>query len=262
MFFRVKRAGSYQYLQIVHSVREGQKVRQQVFATLGRIDELKASGRLDALMRSGLRHCENLAVIDAHAAGQTEPVTVLRIGPELVFGRLWKESGIQEVVQSLLHGRRYDFDVERAIYLTVLHRLFASGSDRAAERWRENYLIPGTEALDLHHLYRAMAFLGQEIEPKGQKILGTPRCLKDLIEEELFDRRRDLLLKWTWSFSTPPPSTLKAVAESQSVSVVTIRITGPIFTRWSSAWPWTSRVDRSAARCGRATRPTSKLSYR
>jgi hypothetical protein len=40
----------------------------------------------------------------------------------------------------LLKGRRYDFELERAIYLTVLHRLFASGSDRAAERWRENYL--------------------------------------------------------------------------------------------------------------------------
>ena len=39
----------------------------------------------------------------------------------------------------LLKGRRYDFDVERAVYLTVLHRLFASGSDRAADRWRENY---------------------------------------------------------------------------------------------------------------------------
>jgi transposase len=192
MFFRVKSAGSYQYLQIVHSIRQGEKVRQQVFGTLGRLDELKANGRLEALIRSGLRHCEKLAVIDAHAAGETEAVTVLRIGPELVFGRLWKESGIQEVVQSLLGARRYEFDVERAIYLTVLHRLFASGSDRAAERWREDYLIPGTEALDLHHLYRAMAFLGQEIEPKGQKTLGTPRCLKDLIEEELFERRRDL----------------------------------------------------------------------
>ena len=192
MFFRVKRAGSHRYLQIVHSTREGQKVRQQVFATLGRLDELKASGRLEALMRSGLRHCENLAVIDAHAAGQTAPVTVLRIGPGLVFGRLWKESGIQEVIQTLLEARRYEFDVERAIYLTVLHRLFASGSDRAAEQWREDYLIPGTEDLDLHHLYRAMAFLGQEIEPKGPKALGTPRCLKDLIEEGLFERRRDL----------------------------------------------------------------------
>jgi hypothetical protein len=186
MFFRVKSAGSYQYLQIVHSIREGEKVRQQVFGTLGRLDELKASGRLEALMRSGLRHCENFAVIDAHAAGETEPVTVLRVGPDLVFGRLWKESGIQEVVQSLLETRRYEFDVERAIYLSVLHRLFASGSDRAAERWREDYLIPGTEALDLHHLYRAMAFLGQEIQPKGPKTLGTPRCLKDLTPGRAF----------------------------------------------------------------------------
>ena len=54
MFFRVKNAGSYQYLQIVHSVRQGDKVRQQVFGTLGRLDELKASGRLEALIRSGL----------------------------------------------------------------------------------------------------------------------------------------------------------------------------------------------------------------
>lgn len=192
MFFRVKSVGSYQYLQIVHSVRQGQKVRQQVFGTLGRLDELKASGRLEALIRSGLRHCENFALIDIHAAGGTEPVRVLRIGPDLVFGRLWKECGMQEVIQSLLEARRYDFDVERAVYLTVLHRLFASGSDRAAERWREDYLIPGTEALELHHLYRAMAFLGQEIESKGPKTLGTPRCLKDLIEEELFERRRDL----------------------------------------------------------------------
>jgi hypothetical protein len=192
MFFRVKSAGSHQYLQIVHSTRQGEKVRQQVFATLGRLDELKASGQLEALIRSGLRHCEKLTLVDAHAAGETEPVTVLRIGPELVFGRLWQESGIQQVVQSLLASRHYEFDVERAIYLTVLHRLFASGSDRAAERWRADYLIPGTEALNLHHLYRAMAFLGSQIKPTSQKSLGTPRCLKDLIEEELFERRRDL----------------------------------------------------------------------
>ncbi len=72
MFFRIKTVGSHQYLQIVHSVREGKKVRQRVLGTLGRFDELKASGRLDALMRSGLRHCEKFAVIDAHKAGETE----------------------------------------------------------------------------------------------------------------------------------------------------------------------------------------------
>jgi transposase len=192
MFFRVKTAGSHQYLQIVHSVREGKKVRQQVLGTLGRFDELKASGRLEALIRSGLRHCENFAVIDAHTAGETQPVALRRIGPDLVFGRLWQESGLPGAFQATLKTRRYEFDVERAIYLTVLHRLFASGSDRAAERWREDYLLPGAEELELHHLYRAMGFLGEPIEPEGEKILGTPRCHKDLIEEALFERGRDL----------------------------------------------------------------------
>jgi len=191
MFFRTKPAGSYRYLQIVHSVREGKKVRQQVIATLGRLDLLEASGQLERLMRSGLRHCQSFALLDAHAAGQMQPVAIRRIGPDLVFARLWKESGIQEVLRSVLKARQYEFDVERAIYLTVLHRLFASGSDRAAERWREDYLIPGTEGLELHHLYRAMAFLGDAIE-ELQKPTGAVRCNKDFIEEALFERRRDL----------------------------------------------------------------------
>ena len=191
MFFRSKPAGSYRYLQIVHSVREGKKVRQQVIATLGRLDLLEASGQLERLIRSGLRHCESFAVIDAHAAGEIEPVAIRRIGPDLVFARLWKESVIPEVLRSILQERHYEFDVERAIYLTVLHRLFASGSDRAAERWREDYLIPGTEGLELHHLYRAMAFLGEAIE-ELEKPTGALRCTKDLVEEALFERRRDL----------------------------------------------------------------------
>src|ERR1700737_447580 len=179
MFFRSKPVGSYRYLQIVHSVREGKKVRQQVIATLGRLDLLEASGQLERLMRSGLRHCESFAVIDAHAAGELEPVAIRRIGPDLVFARLWKESGIPEVLRRLLKARHYEFDVERAIYLTVLHRLFPSGSDLLAERWRGDYFIPGTEGLELHHLYQAMAFLGDTIE-QVEKPIGAVRCTKDL----------------------------------------------------------------------------------
>jgi transposase len=144
-------------------------------------------------MCSGLRFCEKLAVIDAHAAGQTEPVQVQRVGPDLVFSRLWEALKLGTILQRALQSRRYEFDVERAIYLTVVHRLFASGSDRAAERWRQAYRLPGTETLELHHLYRAMAFLGEPLKDQpGARVLGTPRCTKDWIEEELFEQRRDL----------------------------------------------------------------------
>jgi len=193
MYFRVKRTGSYAYLQIVESFRENGQVHQRVLSTMGRLDVLQTSGQLETLMRSGLRFCEKLAVIDAHAAGQTEPVQVQRVGPDLVFSRLWEALQLGPIIQRALQSRRYEFDVERAIYLTVIHRLFASGSDRAAERWREAYRLPGTETLDLHHLYRAMAFLGEPLKDQpGPHSLNTPRCTKDWIEEQLFEQRRDL----------------------------------------------------------------------
>src|SRR4051812_30608779 len=102
MFFRVKPAGTYRYLQIAYSVREGKKVRQQVIATLGRLDLLQESGQLDRLMRSGVRHCQSFTVLDAPAAGETQPVAVRRIGPDLIFSRLWQESGIPEALRALL----------------------------------------------------------------------------------------------------------------------------------------------------------------
>jgi hypothetical protein len=66
-------------------------------------------------MHSWVRHCEGLAVLDAHAVGETQPVAVRRIGPNLVFGRLWQESGIPEALRVLLKGWRFEFDVEWAI---------------------------------------------------------------------------------------------------------------------------------------------------
>ena len=79
MYFRVKRTGSYAYLQIVESFREKGQVHQRVLSTVGRLDVLQATGQLEALLRSGLRFCEQLAIIDAHAAGQTQPVQVQRV---------------------------------------------------------------------------------------------------------------------------------------------------------------------------------------
>ncbi len=45
------------------------------------------------------------------------------------------------------------------MFLTVLHRLMVSGSDRSATAWRADYRIDGTAALGLHQLYRTMAGL-------------------------------------------------------------------------------------------------------
>src|SRR5919201_465198 len=70
-----------------------------------------------------------------------------------------KQTGCQAVVTAVLRGRGFEFPVERAVFLTVLHRLLAPGSDRAAEKWKNDYVLRGAGSLRLHHLYRAMGWL-------------------------------------------------------------------------------------------------------
>ncbi len=194
MFVRTQTNGSRTYLLIVVNEWVNGKVKQRVLLRLGRLDELLASGRLDALMQSLGRFSEKLAVLGAHALGESIATRSARIGPSLIFQRLWQACSIDKVVTSLLKDRRFEFSIERAIFLTVLHRLFAPGSDRAAEKWKDDYALAGVGAVSLHHLYRAMAWLG-EVLPQDQQTRATPfapRTNKDLMEEELFARRRDL----------------------------------------------------------------------
>jgi len=192
MYFRKKVSGGRVYLQIAASRRVGGRVRQRVVATLGRLDELEASGQIERLLRSGARFAAHAMVLTA--ARDDPTAAVRRIGPALVFERLWAETGCNAVIEELARARKHDFALERAIFLTVLHRLMGGGSDLAADRWRADYRISGVEALELHHLYRAMAWLGEAL-PDAQQDGRTPfapRCTKDLIEERLFAHRRDL----------------------------------------------------------------------
>jgi transposase len=175
-------------------VRVDGKVKQRVLHRLGRLDELLANGQLDSLIHSLGRFSEKLAILGAHAQGDSVVTHSTKIGPALIFQRLWQFRGIDKVLTSLLASRRFEFPVERAIFLTVLHRLFAPGSDRAAEKWKDDYAIEGAGDLDLHHLYRAMAWLGEVLPPEQQDGATpfAPRTNKDRIEEELFAQRRDL----------------------------------------------------------------------
>jgi hypothetical protein len=69
MFFRVKPARGYRYLQITRSVRRGKTVRQEIIANLGRLELLQESGQLDRLLRSGLRFSQNIKVLDDQQQG-------------------------------------------------------------------------------------------------------------------------------------------------------------------------------------------------
>jgi len=67
----------------------------------------------------------------------------------------------------------------------VLHRLMTSGSDRYCERWRRDYAVAGTERLSCTSL-PCDGFLGAPLADQSAASALTPRCNKDLIEEDLF----------------------------------------------------------------------------
>ena len=100
MYTRIKKSGRHEYLQICESKREGKRVRQRVIATLGRMDRLTAKGDVEKLIRSLVKYSDKILMI---LSGEDDPKAVtFKIGPALIFERLWHESGLQEVIKHLL----------------------------------------------------------------------------------------------------------------------------------------------------------------
>jgi hypothetical protein len=163
MFVRVKRSArngrSYEYLQIVRSVRQGQAVRQQVLGTLGRRDELLASGELDQLLVSLGAFSEKLAVVERVRTAGLGARSARAWGPALVFGRLWETQGLPALLADLARERKFQFDIERACFALALQRLCAPGSDLAGSRWIETVQAEGFDRLALQHFYRTTGFL-------------------------------------------------------------------------------------------------------
>jgi hypothetical protein len=190
MFARVKKSGNNEYLQIVENRKVAGKVVQRVVSTIGRLDRLRAKSEIETLVRSLSRSSGKVLLVLSEKSEVSAETR--KIGPALIFERLWRELGIATVLGQLLTGRLYGFNVERAIFLTVLHRLLVSGSDQFCNQWRRDYVIDGAEELELHQLYRAMAFLGEEVLDQAQATPFSARCTKDLVEEALFARNRNL----------------------------------------------------------------------
>jgi hypothetical protein len=189
MFVRVKKIGGYEYLYLVKNVREGGRHVQRVIKSLGRRDDVEDSGLLDGLIASAARHSRRSIVLSSFYRGELAEIRRRSLGPDLVFGHLWQETGCQAVLRRHLAGRRFGFDVERAVYLTVVHRLVVSGSDRHASTWQQTLDIPGAKDLLLDHAYKAMAWLGEAIDGEDS---GQARHCTDAIEEALYEHRKSL----------------------------------------------------------------------
>src|ERR1700720_2651906 len=186
MFARDKRIGPYTYVYLVENVREEGRTKQRIIANLGRKEVVVARGDLDRLAPSVGRLAQPWQGL-CHDEGEAPPYErCARIGEARLFERLWHGVGCRAVLEELAAGRQFAFAAERAVFLTVLPRLFVSGSDRAAEKWRADYRIEGTEALQLHHLYRAMAWLREPLADQTGARGVTPPLRQDPVGEGVF----------------------------------------------------------------------------
>ena len=238
MFVRVKKVGTYRYLQIAQNRREGKRVKQSIIATLGRLDNLAASGAIDQLLRSAARFAERLMVLAEHSsdAHDAPDANVVSIGPALIFERLWRETGCQEVVRKLLATRHHRFDVERAVFMTVLHRVMVSGSDRSALQWRRDQAIDGTPR-GLSCSICTARWAG------SARRSTTPTPTPPRRGAPKTSSRRSCSLdaatsspRSTWCSSTPPRCSSPATAATPSASTPRARTTAAIANRW--CWGW------------------------
>jgi len=181
MFVRTKKVIScettYEYLQVVNNSRSKGKIKQKVIATLGRLDQLRDNGDIDGILQSLARFSDEFSVIKMLQDGSVKSNWAKSWGVSLVFEKLWKKLGLDAIIRDLALQSGFQFDIERAVFASVLNRLVNPRSDLATHNWLGQVHTNGFENLDLHHLYRAMDFLA-DYQPE--------------IEKALFDRGRDL----------------------------------------------------------------------
>ena len=101
MFARLKKAGPYEYLQIVENRWKDKKSSQRVIATVGRMDELRAKGAIETLTRSLSRFSERVLLLLSER-NESVHAEAKKLGPALIFERLWKEVGIDRILHRLL----------------------------------------------------------------------------------------------------------------------------------------------------------------
>jgi hypothetical protein len=181
MFVRVKtlRANhrTYQYLHIVENRWEHGQVRQRLVGSLGRLDQLLATGDLRRVIEGLVAQCPQVRLLEAQQQAALAAESDRVWGPVLIFERLWQELGLEELFRELARGGRLNFDLERCAFALVLQRLLAPGSDRRGVEWIQTVEARGFPALRLPHFYRTVGWLWRR---------------KDRVERHLYERDRDL----------------------------------------------------------------------
>jgi Transposase DDE domain len=160
--------------------------RVRIVYNWGRADDSGVAERLRRLARSILRRCAPEEIVAADPSWRL--VDAWAYGEVYVLEQLWRRVGIPDAIRRALGRRKIGFPVERALFAMVANRACAPCSKLyCSDQWlREDIRIEGTEALELHHLYRAMDVLEAHKERLEEAIYFHTAELLNLDVELVF----------------------------------------------------------------------------
>jgi transposase len=203
MYFRVVRAAGakgeqHEYVRLVESYRDKGKNKQRTVANLGRKDLLLP--HLDSLVR--VLRGEALPA-DCVRVGEVQAVQAWDWGPTLVAGQLWRELGLERIIDGL--ERRRSSKTARLsdrVFVLVANRLCVPCSEHGLARWLETDFVCDREGRQWTAQWRGEA---ERVSSRSPRVRVESRQLqqwyrtldqllpcKEQIERQLFLHLRDL----------------------------------------------------------------------
>lgn len=187
MYLRTNRnSQGKEYLQIVRSYRDNGKVRQEVLFTLGRLDILKETGQIDALVAALSRFATKQNFIDL--AKDISIDDVYYLGSAHVVSGILRRSRLFDVFHDIASRHpRLGLPWTPLIFGMVLSRFVSPCSKRRfhGHWWERIYPeLLGIQAPSLHWLYRAMDVLYKHRE-QLELALFDRGGQRDLFNQEL-----------------------------------------------------------------------------
>jgi hypothetical protein len=185
---RRNRDGSVvQYLQLAHNQWDAKAghAKAKVLFNFGRSDQLDrdAIRRLIASLSRALDPGEAVAL----RAPELQLIDSRPLGGAWLLDQLWKQLGVQSMLQSLLRGRRLDPRSERALFAMVCNRALDPRSKLGCAGWvGQNTVIPDLAELDDDTCYRTMDWLLEVEAELAQQIYWALCDLLNLEVDLLF----------------------------------------------------------------------------
>jgi transposase len=182
---RRKDGSTVRYVQLAHNRRVNGVTRAEVLVKLGREEELDLEG-LRRLAASIARYCDGGGAGEALGEpGEFDVVASRPLGGSWLLDGLWRTLGVDRALAGVLGERRFTTDVERVLFAMVANRALAPASKLAAAEWAtEDVHIPGLEAMDEDHCYRAMDLL-VEADTEGKLQEAVFFACADLLNLEV-----------------------------------------------------------------------------